>query len=286
MADIAYLDKKDLVPEGDEASQLKTYYDERHKTGWFLMNGAPRPAFTPTLLKSISDYFKSVKQEMHESQAEKYDYLVLASDVEGVFNFGGDLNLFREYIQNNDKAALLEYALHCIDLVYQNHSHLNVDLTTISLIQGDALGGGFEAAVSANVVIAERGTKLGLPETLFNLFPGMGAYSILSRKVGPSMAEKMILSGKLYTAEELFEIGVIDILADEGEGELAVYAYINNAKRASNTHRSMRMVRDICHPIKYQELRDVAAVWVDAALRLRERDLKMMQRLVNRQSVK
>ena len=155
---------------------------------------------------------------------------MLGSDVDGVFNYGGDLRLFTSYIQKNDKAALLDYAMHCIDLVYQNHTHFDVDLTSISLVQGDALGG-FEAAVSANVVIAERGAKMGLPETLFNMFPGMGAYSILSRKIGYNAAERMILSGKVFAAEELYEMGLVNILAEEGEGELAVFRYMNSVKR-------------------------------------------------------
>jgi DSF synthase len=59
--------------------------------------------------------------------------------------------------------------------MYENIIHLDRDVTTIALVQGDALGGGFETALSSNVLIAERSAKLGFPEILFNLFPGMGA---------------------------------------------------------------------------------------------------------------
>jgi DSF synthase len=44
-------------------------------------------------------------------------------------------------------------------------------MTTISLVQGDALGGGFEAALTSDVIIAEESAQMGLPEILFNLFP-------------------------------------------------------------------------------------------------------------------
>ncbi len=287
MAKIAYLENDLRLERGEEsASQLKTFYDDKHRTGWLLMEGEPVPAFTPNLLSSLSRYIRQVKQEMHETRGEKYDFLVLGSDVEGVFNYGGDLKLFAELIRKNDKAALLQYAMHCIDLSYQSLTHLDVELTTISLVQGDALGGGFEAAIASNVVIAEKGSKLGLPESLFNLFPGMGAYSILSRKVGSAQAERMILSGKVYTAEELFEMGVVDVLAEQGEGELAVYNYISSVQKSSNTYESLRKVKDICNPIRYEELRRIGVVWVDAALQLREQDLRMMERLVKRQTVK
>jgi DSF synthase len=223
---------------------------------------------------------------MDNSNGEKYDYLISGSDVEGVFNLGGDLNLFLQYIKSRNRNGLIEYAKSSIDLVYRNFIHLDTALTTITLVQGDALGGGFESAISANVVIAERGVKMGLPETLFNLFPGMGAYSLLSRKIGCGAAEKMILSGKLFLAEEMFDIGIVDILAEKGEGEMAVHNYIKSANRASNTYNMMRRVKDTCNQVNYKELEDIAMIWVDAALQLTDKDLRMMSRLVKRQNAK
>ena len=267
-------------------SQSKTYYDEKNKAGWLFMKGEPRPSFTPILLKNISHYFDSIKTEMDNSNGEKYDYLISGSDVEGVFNLGGDLNLFLQYIKSRNRNGLIEYAKSSIDLVYRNFIHLDTALTTITLVQGDALGGGFESAISANVVIAERGVKMGLPETLFNLFPGMGAYSLLSRKIGCGAAEKMILSGKLFLAEEMFDIGIVDILAEKGEGEMAVHNYIKSANRASNTYNMMRRVKDTCNQVNYKELEDIAMIWVDAALQLTDKDLRMMSRLVKRQNAK
>ena len=269
--------------EKDE-SQLKTYYDGKNKAAWLFMKGQPRPSFTPGLLDGISAYFDTIEKEMAESNGEKYDYLISGSDVEGVFNLGGDLDLFCDLIRQKDRDALLEYAIKSIDLIYRNLTHLNSDLTTITLVQGDALGGGFESAISANVVIAERGVKMGLPEVLFNLFPGMGAFSILSRKIGYAAAEKMILSGNVFTAEQLFDMGVVDILAERGEGELAIYRYMKTVSRSNIIYNSIRKVKDICNQVSYQELEDIANVWADAALQITDKNLKMMARLVNRQN--
>ena len=287
MSNLAYINEFTFEQQSyADQPQLKTYYDSKNKIGWFLMNGAPRPSFTLRLLDDISNYLDSVKQEMAETNGEKYDYLVVGSDVEGVFNLGGDLELFSKYIVEKNRDALLSYALKCIDILYQNMFHHDLDLTTISLIQGEALGGGFEAAISSNVIVAERGVKMGLPEVLFNLFPGMGAYSLLSRKIGFDAAEKMILSGSLFSAEQLYDMGIVDILAEQGEGEVAVYRYIKSANRARNTFKSMRKVKDICNKVSYQELADIATVWADAALQLTAKDLRMMKRLVRRQNTK
>ncbi|EEF79184.1 crotonase/enoyl-CoA hydratase family protein [Methylophaga thiooxydans] len=280
------VDSLQSLPEKREYEQLSTHYDAKYKVGWFYMMGSPRPCFTPTLLNELTDYLSSVKTDMAATDNEKYDYLVVGSKVDGVFNLGGDLDLFMHLIEQKNRQALFSYAMHCVDILYDNMSHFGSDLTTISLIQGDALGGGFEASLSSNVIIAERGVKMGLPEVLFNLFPGMGAYSLLSRKVGPRKAEEMILSGKLYTAEEMYEMGAIDILAEKGEGELALYRYIKNAQKSPNTYKAMSRVKDICNPVSYEELSAIAGVWADAALNLTAKDVRMMSRLVNRQSAK
>lgn len=270
----------------NQPTQLKTHYDEKYKAGWYFMNAQPRPCFTSVLLDEINEYQQSVRHEMHSSQQKKYDYLILASDVKGVFNLGGDLAVFFELIKKQDRGGLLAYATKCIDVLYQNIIHLGSELTTIALVQGDALGGGFEAALSSNLLIAERGTKLGLPEVLFNLFPGMGAYSLLSRKVNAAKAEEIILSGKLYSAEELYELGIVDILADKGEGETAVYRYIETANRKANSYQAIRKVRDICNIVPYKELLEITKVWVESALKLTDKDLRMIERLVIRQTGK
>lgn len=265
---------------------LTTHYEEKYKVGWYFMHAAPRPCFNPQLLQDIDNWFSHVKHEHDSEGGREYRYLVLASDIDGTFNLGGDLNLFRSLIADGDYNGLLDYAKACINVLYQNIVHLERNLTTISLVQGDALGGGFEAALSSNVLIAERGSKMGVPEILFNLFPGMGAYSLLSRRVGMAKAEQMILGGELYSAEDLYELGVVDILAEKGEGTLALLDYIKRAERAANGYRAMREVKDRCNNITYQELLDITKIWVEAALRLDKRDLRMMELLVKRQNSK
>ncbi|MDQ6977946.1 MAG: crotonase/enoyl-CoA hydratase family protein, partial [Ghiorsea sp.] len=121
---------------------------------------------------------------------------------------------------------------------------------------------------------------------LFNLFPGMGAFSLLSRKVGEVKAKKMILSGKLYSAEEMYDLGIVDILVDDGQGVQAVYDYIKKENRTKNGIRSFRNATRCCNPITYEELKEITTIWVDAALKLTAKDLRMMDRLVKRQSAK
>jgi DSF synthase len=273
-------------PDESRYTDLSTYYDEQYQLMWYYMHAAPRPSFTPNLLDELRRFQKQLSAEIAHPTGREIRYIALASDVSGVFNLGGDLDLFRSLIEAQDRDGMLRYARACVDALYGNVSHLDRAITTISLVQGDALGGGFEAAMSSDVLIAERSAKMGLPEILFNLFPGMGAYSFLSRKIGGALAERMILSGRLYGAEELHELGVVDILAEDLQGEMAVYDYIRRENRAANGYRALRAVKRHVNPVTYQELMDVAEIWVDAALRLEARDLRMMTRLVRRQGTR
>jgi DSF synthase len=156
-------------------------------------------------------------------------------------------------------------------------------MTSIALVQGDALGGGFEAALSASVLIAEESARMGFPEILFNLFPGMGAYSFLARKIGRRSAERLITSGTIYSARDLYDLGVVDVITPDGTGEAAVYSYVRKHSKQGNGRRGFERARNEVEPVARDELMRVMHIWADAALRLDERDLRMMERLVRAQ---
>ena len=150
-------------------------------------------------------------------------------------------------------------------------------VVSVGVLEGDALGGGFEAALSINVLIAERGVKMGLPEVLFNSFPGMGAYSFLSRKLDATRAERLILSGKVYLAEEMHELGVVDILADRGKGREAARDFIADNQRRHPLLHSLNRVRRKVNPITLQELREVTEIWVDSMMTIEPSELRRME---------
>lgn len=276
-----------LQPQHTSFTQLTPYFDPHSQIAWAYMHAEPRPCFTPTVLRELLAWGDSMVAMIDDPAEMDVKYFVLASKVPDTFSLGGDLSLFMQHIAARDRDALYRYALSCIDCSYAVHTHLNrPGVTSIALVQGQALGGGFESALAANVLIAERGAKMGLPEILFNLFPGMGAMSFLGRRIGHHKAEKLILSGKLYLAEELYDMGVVDVLAEPGEGEAAVYAYVRREEKSRNGILALRDAREVSQPVSYDELVRITEIWVDAALRLEARDLRMMERLVSRQTGK
>jgi DSF synthase len=265
-------------------------YEFEPATGtlWGYMRQRGNPCFNLALLKEI----RAVGHELRtnsghiefEGAMHKVHAYVAGSRVPRVFNLGGDLALFLLLIRSRDRDALAHYARLCIDNIHAQVQHYECPtLTTVSLVQGEALGGGFEMALCSDVVVAEESAMIGLPEILFNLFPGMGAYSLLSRRAGAKVAEEMILSGKILPAARLHEMGIIDVLAKDGEGESAVQAWIAKNARRRNGFQGVMRVRQQVNPITRAELDAVAETWVDCALRLEDRDLRMMSRVVRAQ---
>jgi DSF synthase len=272
---------------GGKYRQLDVEYDPEMRILWTYMKPMGTTCFNLGLLNDLRNNDKSLKNSHGkvalDSRSYPVDYSVIASRADHVFNYGGDLALFVLLIKSRDREALLHYARLCIDVMHERINIHSNSALTISLVQGDALGGGFEFALASNIIIAEESARMGLPEILFNLFPGMGAYSLLARRLGMKKAEEMILSGQIYEARELHEMGIVDVLVPTGTGGAAVYDFVHQNAKRSNGMRAMYSCRQHCNAISYEELMNITETWVDAALNLQDRDLKMMGRLVRAQ---
>jgi len=268
-------------------SQLCYQYDRERAALWCYLN-PPRPCSTKILATEVRDLQIRVASYLNSEPTARDDlrYMVMASATPQFFNLGGDLELFVRLISDRDRDALYEYGRTGIDVVYDNWTHLGIPtLTTISLVQGVALGGGFEGALSCNVFIAEECAQMAFPEMLFNMFPGMGAYSLLTRRIEPFRAERMMRTGRQYRARELWEMGVVDVLASDGEGVHAVNDFIRRHGHSRNAQEAIQQVRQRVNPITRQELVDVLEIWVDAAMRLTARDLRVMERIAAAQEL-
>ena len=241
-----------------------------------------RPCCRTEMLEDMWSFMSSITLRDGQRQTGKLRSLVLASDA-SAFNLGGDLELFSQLIRDNNRERLLAYARRCIEGVHHLHTGFGGDVRTIALVQGDALGGGLEMALACHTIVAEEGVDMGLPEVLFGLFPGMGAYSFLCKRVTPKLAEKIILEGNLYSSDEMHRMGVVDILVPKGQGEAAVRDLIRQQQRAPHSYLAINAIRNIAPPVGYDELMGITEVWVDTALALGDKSLRTMDRIVRAQ---
>ncbi len=260
---------------------LKVTRDAPLRAVWVEFNYDGRPCFTSELLEDVWAVQRTIRQAVisgyQQGQTDRLLFQVLASTDSRAFSLGGDLSYFIQLIEAGDREGLRNYAKTCIEIQYATATHYDTPFTTIALVEGEALGGGFEAALSANLLIAEPQARFGFPEISFGMFPGMGALSLLARRVTPGTARKLIMDQRIYTAEELYELGVVDILAPKGKGRKATADYMRRHIGLVSGLQGFQAAVDRVYPVKYDELTDVIDLWVEAAMQVNDRNKRLME---------
>ncbi|MBK6330375.1 MAG: enoyl-CoA hydratase/isomerase family protein [Bacteroidetes bacterium] len=170
-----------------------------------------------------------------------------------------------------------------MELVYNYNSNYEMDVFSTCVVQGNAFGGGFESALSGNYIIAEESAKFSFPEVIFGTFPGMGAYSFLTKKVGFNRANEIINSNKTYTSKDIFELGIINKVCDDGMGIATMSSLIKNGDMEQYISNPFL---NICNKVSKKELLDVVNVWLAKAFTLSEDNLSRMLKLANFQKRK
>jgi DSF synthase len=264
---------------------LEVRFDPDSRTIWCSMRHDNSVSWTLPLLREFNALNADIRALYEHNQFDEppVKFFVGGSLRPGVFNLGGDLPFFLDRVRARDAEGMRQYAYACIEAIYNIYHGFDSPVVTMAVLEGDALGGGLESALSCQFIIAERGVNLGFPEALFHTFPGMGAYSLISRRLDPARAEKLIMSGRMYKAEELHEMGLIDILAEKGEGQARARAFIaENAKRHSLLGAIGKVRRRIT-PLPMDELRDITDIWVDSVMNLAPINLRKMEMLAQSQ---
>ncbi len=253
---------------------LDLSYDSSRRALWiYLTDRAPAFVSLEMMEDLLSvDNVYSTALARSPDHAPPVNFKIMASKRPGIFSLGGDLARFRDCIDKNNRNELAHYAHASLDAIWTNTQGANVeDLTTVALVQGEAQGGGFEAALSAHLLVAEKGAMFGFPEALFGLFPGMGGHALLSARAGSDCARRLIGSTNRYSAEMLHEMGVIDILAEQGEGQQTLDAWMETASNETTLQYRTRFA-----DLDRNQLLDSVDEWVDQALSLNRRQLRTM----------
>lgn len=127
---------------------------------------------------------------------------------------------------------------------------LNLPMPAIAVVEGFALGGGFEIALSCDLIIAGEEATVGLPEVSVGVIPGGGGTQLLTRRVGWSRASSMIFTARRLTAREGHDLGVLDEVVPAGTArerglQLARTIAGNSPVGVRNAKRAMRFGSDV-----------------------------------------
>ena len=232
--------------------------------------------FTPDLVGE----FQQLVEDLQYERSASAGYAVVQSADPDYFSMGGDLRFFRDCIQRRDALRLRDYSMRCLDLLLSWNGKLKDTSTSIALVQGRALGGGFEMALSTDYLIAEEHSSFGFPEIMFGLFPCTGAMGLLSARIGARQAERMMTNKKIYTAIELYDMGLVDELCGRGEGELAVGRFIASHSSRQKARLKVQQSRYRHTPLDRAEGRRIVEDWVETAMQLSPEEIRAMDMLI------
>ncbi len=130
--------------------------------------------------------------------------IILTGSGEKSFVAGADIKEFSNF--NQEKAE--ELARNGQNSLFDKIENLNKPV--IAAVNGFALGGGLELAISCHIRYASENAKLGLPEVTLGLIPGYGGTQRLPKLVGKGIANEMIFSAKMIPAQRAKEIGLVN----------------------------------------------------------------------------
>jgi DSF synthase len=274
---------------GEDLRQLEIGHDPARGILWLRMRHPERACFTSELMadmRAVQLRLKDLFGGLRDPRDMPFQWLVWASDAPRAWSLGGDLTAFCRFIRNQDHAGLLAYAEQAVAILYDNYRSLDLPIMTAALVEGDALGGGFEAILTDDLVVGERGAKFGLPEILFNMFPGMGASSILVRKLGSAQAVRMILSGQSWTADEAHAAGAVSLVAGPGGARAELHRYVDYNRARIRGEIALHQARRRAEGLAIDEMLDVVRLWTDLTLGLNEDSLRRMTSLARVQERK
>src|SRR5215475_8743037 len=180
-------------------------YEKRDAVAWITFN-------RPKVLNALN---RKTVEELRDALTDARDdadvrVLILTGAGEKAFVAGADIGELAQQTPVNGK----EFSLYG-----QRVFHLleTMGKPSICAINGFALGGGCELALSCTIRIASKTAKLGQPEVKLGILPGYGGSQRLARLCGKGVAHELCLTGEMITAEEAQRIGLVNHIYEPAE---------------------------------------------------------------------
>lgn len=244
---------------------------------WATMQLNKAPYFTKSLLRQLSYFFSP------EFQTPKNTIKVISSAKAGVFSLGGDLSSLANVVSQRDEIWLKDYAFTYMTLLHRILSGAKYNMTSIALVQGRAYGIGMELALCTDCVVAEKESVFLYPPAVFN--HGLEHFLVrkLQHKSSRCALMEVMYSNRRFSATELYDLGLVDVLVDAGEGEQAVRDLVSRAQACDLGHAELQKYRYQKSMHSLSQLNGVADTWVKRAIKGDANQQKYLRRLARMQ---
>jgi enoyl-CoA hydratase len=197
-------------------------------------------------LEKFATAFQLMQGEAHA--------LIIYSEMKPGFCAGADLRELYRRSQSMEKIAALKGIR---DFLERIHRVLNLidaaPLTTIAAVHGVTFGGGFELALTCDLIIADKMARFCFPELRLGLIPGFGGIPRLKRDLGNAVIRDLLLTGRSFNATKAQQIGLVSQVVGEGEALSAARA---TALQLAKFDRATAVAaKKFIKPIPHDELR-------------------------------
>ncbi|MFQ5816749.1 MAG: enoyl-CoA hydratase/isomerase family protein [Terriglobia bacterium] len=200
-------------------------------------------------LEELEQFVETLEAVADEAQA-----LIIHSTLQAGFSAGADL---RELYQHAQEAAAAERRAGLRDFLERIHRVFNAidatPLTTIAAVHGVTFGGGFELALTCDLIVADKLARFCFPELRLGLIPGFGGIPRLKRDLGNSVVRDLLLTGRSLNATRAHAVGLVSQLAAEGEALRVARSTAAQIKKFDR--QTSATAKRFIKPIPYQDLR-------------------------------
>ncbi len=177
-------------------------------------------ALNGTIVKQLDEAFM-------EAESDTDSKAVILETAGKAFVAGADIGFFVQCIKNDrldDNYSFTSYGQDVFLRIDESKK------TVVAKMDGLALGGGLELALSTDVIVATPKALMGFPETGIGIYPGLGGTQRTSRFIGKELAKYFIFTGRLISAEEALAIGLVDYVFAPEEIDEKILALISEGK--------------------------------------------------------
>lgn len=264
--------------------EVQLAYEPDLRLLWVTIKPELKPVFTLQLLDSLGKVQQAVI-DLWGAPEQYHNAPVRFLAFRGTgpfFTLGGDLDFYLDCLAKNDRPALAEYARLSVEDALRNASGLNGLAITLSTIHAKAIGGGIDAPRSCNVMIAEEQASFVYPEIKFNHFP-ITAVGLLSRRMGPRAAERMLQSGEEMSAAEFMAAGGLEAVVPAGTGEDWIRKYAADSLPIHAARTALFSAFNRRAGNLREELEYLGQLWTDCMLRLHPSAISKLQRIAQTQ---
>ena len=185
---------------------------------------------------------------------EEAHALIIYSEVKPGFCAGADLRELYQRSETMDEAEAVKGVRDFLERIHRVFNMIDAaPLTTIAAVHGVTFGGGFELALTCDLIIADKMARFCFPELRLGLIPGFGGIPRLKRDLGNAVVRDLLLTGRSFNANKAQQVGLVSQVVGEGEALRAARATAAQLKKFDRA--TAVAAKRFIKPIPHEELR-------------------------------